>query len=57
MNLVCGNSAIVIQPDGIKLISPGDAKALTASFNVIGPSNFQASVPELPAGASCEEQL
>ena len=57
LNLVCGNSAIVIQPDGIKLISPGDAKALTASFNVIGPSNFKASVPELPAGASCEEQL
>ena len=57
LTLSCGNSAIVIEPSGIKLISPGDAQALTASFNVVGPSNLNVPPPDLPVGASCEEQL
>ncbi|WP_392551314.1 type VI secretion system tip protein VgrG [Orbus wheelerorum] len=57
LTLSCGDSAIVIEPNGIKLISPGDVEALAASLGVAGPSTLSVPAPELPLGASCEEQL
>ncbi|WP_392563558.1 type VI secretion system tip protein VgrG [Orbus wheelerorum] len=57
LTLSCGDSAIVIEPNGIKLISPGDVEALAASLGVAGPSALSVPAPELPLGASCEEQL
>jgi len=57
LTLSCGDSAIVIEPSGIKLISPGDVQALAASLGVVGPSSLSVPAPELPLGVSCEEQL
>jgi type VI secretion system secreted protein VgrG len=57
LTLSCGDSAIIIEPDNIKLMSLGDIRTFSTSFGSFGPETLSVSPPQLPEGAHCEEQL
>lgn len=57
LTLSCGDSAIIIEPNSIKLMSLGDIRTFSTSFGSFGPETLSVSPPQLPEGAHCEEQL
>ncbi|MCX8726501.1 type VI secretion system Vgr family protein [Gilliamella sp. B2838] len=57
LTLTCDGVGIVLEEGSIKLIAPGDVQVLAASFNLLGPSNYSAPPPVLPAGTKCREDL
>jgi len=55
LTLSCGKTAVVIEPSGIKILTPGDVNAKCASINQLAPQSFSPAQPELPPEATCVE--
>ncbi|MWP47968.1 type VI secretion system Vgr family protein, partial [Gilliamella sp. Pas-s27] len=55
--LACDDVAIVIENGGIKMLAPGDVQIESASFRILGPSNYQIPEVELPKGSECSETI
>lgn len=55
MTLCCGKTALVIEPSGITIITPGDVNAKCASLNQQSAQSFSPAQPELPPEAKCVE--
>ncbi|MCO6557782.1 MAG: hypothetical protein J6577_11210, partial [Gilliamella sp.] len=53
--LACDDVAIVIENGGIKMLAPGDVQIESASFRILGPSNYQVAKTNLPKGDTCSE--
>jgi type VI secretion system secreted protein VgrG len=39
------------------MLAPGDVQVKSASFRILGPSNYQAPEVELPKGSQCSETI
>jgi type VI secretion system secreted protein VgrG len=57
LTLTCDGAAIVIENGGINMLAPGDVQVKSASFRILGPSNYQAPEVELPKGSQCSETI
>lgn len=55
LTLSCGKTAVVIEPSGITILTPGDVNAKCASINQLAPQSFSPAQPELPPEATCVE--
>ena len=55
MTLCCGKTAVVIDPSGVNILTPGDVNAKSASLNHLASQSFSPAQPELPPAASCVE--
>lgn len=55
LTLSCGKTAVVIEPSGITILTPGDVNAKWASINQLAPQSFSPAQPELPPEATCVE--
>ncbi|EMP0251121.1 TPA: type VI secretion system Vgr family protein [Klebsiella michiganensis] len=55
MTLCCGKTAVVIDPSGVNILTPGDVNAKSASLNHLASQSFSPTQPELPPAASCVE--
>lgn len=55
LTLSCGKTAVVIEPSGITILTPGDVSAKCASINQLAPQSFSPAQPELPPEATCVE--
>ena len=55
MTLCCGKTAVVIEPSGVTILTPGDVNAKCASLNQQAPQSFSPAQPELPPEAICVE--
>ncbi|MBE4856752.1 type VI secretion system tip protein VgrG [Enterobacter cloacae complex sp. P40RS] len=55
MTLCCGKTAVVIDPSGVNILTPGDVNAKSASLNHLASQIFSPAQPELPPAASCVE--
>lgn len=56
LTLSCGNTALVIGPSGVTILTPGDVNAKCASLNQQAAQNFTPAPPTLPPEAKCVEQ-
>lgn len=57
LTLCCGKTAVVIEPSGVTVFTPGDVNAKCASLNQLAPQGFSPAQPELPPAASCVERV
>lgn len=55
LTLCCGKTAVVIEPSGVTILTPGDVNAKCASLNQHAPQSFSPAQPELPPEAICVE--
>ncbi|EPF1298443.1 type VI secretion system Vgr family protein [Klebsiella michiganensis] len=55
ITLCCGKTAVVIDPSGVNILTPGDVNAKSASLNHLASQSFSPAQPELPPAASCVE--
>ena len=55
LTLCCGKTAVVIEPSGVTILTPGDVNAKCASLNQQAPQSFSPAQPELPPEAICVE--
>ncbi|HAT3758006.1 TPA: type VI secretion system tip protein VgrG [Citrobacter amalonaticus] len=55
LTLCCGKTAVVIEPTGVTILTPGDVNAKCASLNQQAPQSFSPAQPELPPEAICVE--
>ncbi|AEX06219.1 type VI secretion system tip protein VgrG [Klebsiella michiganensis] len=55
ITLCCGKTAVVIDPSGVNILTPGDVNAKSASLNHLASQSFSPTQPELPPAASCVE--
>ncbi|EGQ5282140.1 type VI secretion system tip protein VgrG [Enterobacter hormaechei] len=55
ITLCCGKTAVVIDPTGVNILTPGDVNAKSASLNHLASQSFSPAQPELPPAASCVE--
>lgn len=55
ITLCCGKTAVVIDPSGVNILTPGDVNAKSASLNHQASQSFSPAQPELPPTASCVE--
>ncbi|KNC11118.1 type IV secretion protein Rhs [Klebsiella sp. RIT-PI-d] len=56
LTLCCGKTALVIEPSGVTILTPGNINAKCASFNQLPPQMFNPTQAELPPEAKCIEQ-
>lgn len=57
ITLSCGKTAVVIDPSGVNILTPGDVNAKSASLNHLASQSFSPAQPELPPAASCMESV
>ncbi|WP_312983564.1 type VI secretion system tip protein VgrG [Atlantibacter sp.] len=57
LTLCCGKTAVVIEPSGVNIYTPGDVNAKCASFNQQAAQSFSPAQPTLPPEAKCVEQV
>ncbi|HHG8703431.1 TPA: type VI secretion system Vgr family protein [Enterobacter hormaechei subsp. oharae] len=55
ITLCCGKTALVLDPSGVNILTPGDVNAKSASLNHLASQSFSPAQPELPPAASCVE--
>ena len=55
ITLNCGKSAVVIDPSGVNILTPGDVNTKSATLNHQASQSFSPAQPELPPTASCVE--
>ncbi|HBM3194851.1 TPA: type VI secretion system tip protein VgrG [Klebsiella michiganensis] len=55
ITLCCGKTAVVIDPSGVNILTPGDVNAKSASLNHLASQSFSPAQPELSPAASCVE--
>ncbi|WP_300006011.1 type VI secretion system Vgr family protein, partial [uncultured Cedecea sp.] len=55
LTLCCGKTALVIEPSGVTVFTPGDVNAKCASFNQQSAQGFSPAPAELPPEAKCVE--
>ena len=55
LTLCCGKTAVVIEPSGVTIITPGDVNAKCASFNQQSAQSFNPAQSVLPPVATCVE--
>ena len=56
LTLCCGKTALVIEPSGVTILTPGNINAKCTSFNQLPPQIFNPTKAELPPEAKCIEQ-
>lgn len=55
LTLCCGKTALIIEPSGVTILTPGDVNIKCASLNRVSALSFVPASPTLPPEATCVE--